>query len=145
MDGQELTQLLNLLIRLDADAMNVYEQAIEEMDTASLRERLTTFRQDHERHVLELSAVVRELGGVPAPAKKDAGASIIDGFTPIRRRMGAGSALQAMSRNEQLALAEYQGARNRLVTGPAEAVVDRNFKDERRHFEYIVSILRERK
>jgi uncharacterized protein (TIGR02284 family) len=145
MDGQELMQLLNLLIRLDADTVSVYEQAIEEMDTASLRERLTTFRQDHERHVLELSAVVRQLGGAPPEAKKAAGATFIDGFTPIRRRMGAGCALQALSRNEQLALAEYQGARNRLVTGPAEAIVDRNFKDERRHFDYIVCSLRERK
>ncbi len=145
MDGQELMRLLNSLIRLDADAVSVYEQAIEEMDAASLRERLTTFHQDHERHVLELSAVVREIGGAPAEAKKNVAASFIDGFTPIRRRMGASSALQAMSRNEQLALAEYQGARNKLVTGPAEAIINRNFRDERRHFEYIVSSLRERK
>ena len=60
---------LNKLIQLDFDAACTYREALLHVDDATVRADLHAFLGDHERHVMELSRIVRDLGGVPIEAQ----------------------------------------------------------------------------
>jgi rubrerythrin len=60
---QDVIKHLNELIQLDFDASKTYEQALEHVDNEAAREDLEDFRADHERHIVELTRVVEDLGG----------------------------------------------------------------------------------
>lgn len=143
MENREVVEMLNGLIKLDVDAIHAYGHAIREMDLSVLQESLIHFRQDHERHVHELSRLVRELGGSPTAPTQDFKGYLIEGFTAIRSKMGMAGALRAMRLNEQLTNRRYGQARGQALPEPVKAVVDRNAEDERRHLEYIETAIRE--
>ncbi len=108
-----------------------------------MRERLTSFRQDHERHIADLARAVRDLGGTPVEQRPDLKGFLLEGFTAIRSKMGLAGALKAMHLNEQLTNRRYNEARNRPVPAQAKSILDRNYEDERRHIEYIEVTIRE--
>ena len=56
---------LNDLIALDMDAVSSYEAAIARIVALPLKERLLRFQRDHERHVSELTELVRTYEGTP--------------------------------------------------------------------------------
>jgi hypothetical protein len=53
------------LLQLENDTLPMYSMAISALRNPALRERLRTYREDHERHARDLTALIRELGGVP--------------------------------------------------------------------------------
>jgi rubrerythrin len=53
------------LLQLELDALPMYAMAISALRDQALREKLRTYRQDHERHARDLTALIRELGGAP--------------------------------------------------------------------------------
>lgn len=63
----ELVAELNDLLQLDHDAVGAYTLAIEGLPADAFRETLAGFRADHERHVAELSELIRGRGGIPVP------------------------------------------------------------------------------
>jgi rubrerythrin len=56
---------LNDLLQLDHDAVQAYGVAIAAVTAPELRSTLERFRHHHERHIEELSALIRARGGVP--------------------------------------------------------------------------------
>src|SRR5438105_12785912 len=56
---------LNELIRFDYDAIGAYDSAINDIKDVAVRDPLIQFRGDHNRHVTNLSQIVRRLGGTP--------------------------------------------------------------------------------
>ena len=62
---------LNKLIQLDFDAAQDLSEALLHVDDPVVRSDLTTFLGDHERHVMELTRIVRDLGGTPIEAHRD--------------------------------------------------------------------------
>lgn len=53
------------LLQLELDALPMYAMAISALRDPILRDNLQRFREDHERHARDLSALIREMGGVP--------------------------------------------------------------------------------
>lgn len=144
MDTKEILSELNSLIQLDVDAIHAYEQAIKNIDVESVKMRLTEFRQDHERHVTELSSEVRKLGGTPPSHKRDAKGFVIQGMTAIRSMTGTEGALKAMQTNEKLTTRNYGQAVSKPFPPDVMTILQRNAADERRHLEYIEETLRMR-
>lgn len=64
-DPAALAARLNDLLQLDHDALQAYDLAIASLRADRSRETLRRFRADHERHVAELSELVRSLGATP--------------------------------------------------------------------------------
>jgi hypothetical protein len=56
---------LNDLLQLDYDAVGAYTLAISALRDRDLRETLIRFRQDHERHIVDLVELIHAPGGVP--------------------------------------------------------------------------------
>ena len=64
-DRAALLADLTDLLQLEYDALPAYSVAIAGLRRPDLRETLESYRADHERHVHDLSAHIRRLGGVP--------------------------------------------------------------------------------
>lgn len=56
---------LNDLMQLDHDAVQAYGLAIEGLSDAQRRQALIRFRGDHERHIRELTELIRQHDGMP--------------------------------------------------------------------------------
>jgi uncharacterized protein (TIGR02284 family) len=132
--NEDAIKTLNDLIHLDVDAIHAYRQAIDACDTAEIKDRLTEFRGDHERHVRDLAVVVRGLGGEP-DERQDLKGFLIEGFTAITSH-GDRSALVAMRGNEELTTRRYDAARKANLT-EARDLIERNYQDEVRHLTWI--------
>lgn len=138
MDG--LDQLQHL-VRIDMDALRAYAQAIDNVDDQSVRNMLTGFRHDHERHVETLSAAIAEMGGTVPKQPHFAGFALA-GMTGVAAGMGVSSALMVMQSNEIVTNQAYDLALSADLPEPVRELVEQNREDERRHLKEISSRLR---
>jgi uncharacterized protein (TIGR02284 family) len=139
--NEKVISILNDLIQLDIDAVHGYGQAIDNIEDTVVRGRLLEFQNDHERHIRELSQVVRDQGGTPIEHKRDFKGFLIEGMTAIRSATGTKGALKAMKTNELLTNRKYDKALEEALPPRARDLVLRNRDDERRHLQYIESCL----
>lgn len=63
--GAELIAELNDLLALDHDAVQAYSLAIGAISRAEYRDTLAGFRGDHQRHIDQLTQLIRNHGGAP--------------------------------------------------------------------------------
>lgn len=137
----ELTEKLSSLVQLDIDAVNAYEQAINNIDHTMIRTSLLQFQEDHKRHIVDLSHAIRELGGYPPERTLDIKGFFIKGFTAIRSLTGTEGALKAMMSNEKLTTSTYENALTIQAPAAIKEIIQRNYADEQRHLEYITTAL----
>ncbi|WP_437768543.1 ferritin-like domain-containing protein [Sorangium sp. So ce281] len=137
--ARDVIEVLNDLIQLDRDAITAYDRAIDACEHAHTKERLASFRDDHARHVVDLTAHVTSLGGIAARTR-DLKGKLIEGFTAITSQ-GDQSALLAMRGNEELTNRQYQAALDESLTAEARAIVERNYTDEQRHLAWLKDAL----
>lgn len=140
MTDKQTIDLLNDLIHVDIDAIRAYSQALDAVKDPGVRQNLVAFRGDHERHVNELSGLVRGLGGTPPAFRPDLKGVLLEGMTAIRALAGEEPALRAMRDNERFTNKRYQAALdNPNLPANCRDVIARNREDERRHLAYIES------
>ena len=137
METKEMLEKVSSLVQLDIDAIHAYEQAIEKVDVQSVKNQLVSFKMDHQRHVRELSDVMRRHGGQPPEYTPDFKGFLIKGFTALRSITGTEGALKAMRTNEELTTSTYDNATRMAFEKDVQEVVERNRDDEHRHLEYI--------
>ncbi|PKQ29443.1 MAG: ferritin [Actinobacteria bacterium HGW-Actinobacteria-10] len=141
MDRDDALEKLVDLVQLDIDAVEAYNEAIEKIDVEDVRARLSTYRDDHQRHVSEITEVIRMLGGEPPELETGMKGKLLEGMTALRSSMGTDSALKAMRMNEQLTNRTYEDAMDWEVPPEAHDVIRRGFEDERQHLAYIEQAL----
>jgi len=124
---------LNKLIQLDYDAGQTYKLALEHVDDALVWSDLQSFLRDHEGHVMELTGIVRDLGGTPVEVHRDFKGVLLEGMTRLRSRTGTLGALRAMRTNERLTNRIYDRAAEAYMPPIGQAIVMENLADERRH------------
>jgi hypothetical protein len=128
---------LERLARLDIDAVRAYGRAIDASGDAHVREQLVAFRDDHERHIGELSTAIARLGGEPPRRSPDAAGLLLEGFTATSGAAGTLGALWAMQMNELLTNATYRAAAALELPADVAPLIDRGVADERRHIDAI--------
>ncbi|MCI0670085.1 MAG: PA2169 family four-helix-bundle protein [Myxococcaceae bacterium] len=139
-DLRKIIERLNDLIALDHDALGGYEAAIPHIENDEVRRKMAEFRADHERHIRELSALVRQMGGTPRQ-RPDIKGRMARAFTAATSMLGTTAALHAMQGNTVLANRAYRSALEEEWTVEMRAVIERNFADVRRHLEYVEEAL----
>ena len=142
---KEFIKTLSNLAQLDIDAVHAYEQAIERIDYAPIRDELRKFQMDHQRHVRELSALIKQHGEKPPEFSRDFKGFLIEGFTALRSITGTEGALKAMQSNEETTTKHYSEALDSDLPLEARALVERNYGDERRHLNYVKGALASRR
>lgn len=134
---REVVKLLKELIVLDLDAIEAYDAAVDRLATAGDRDQLVRFRQDHQRHVGELSELVRSFGEEP-PGQADFRRILTMGKVVLAGLLDDESILRAMKSNEDDTNQAYERAV--AHTGLPERVLPvlrANLGDERRHRAWI--------
>lgn len=143
MNQGQTVEKLNHLIQLDFDAVGAYQAAIDRIDVESIRASLREFQEDHRRHIADLSAQVRRLGGEPKD-RPDAKGFVLKGFTAVTSMMGTEAALRAMQGNEKLTNTTYANALRESWSDEIRTLLEKNHRDEQRHLAWIEDALRNR-
>ncbi len=144
MDRGELIDKLKSLFHLDVDAVHSYNQAIKNMDESDYRQQLSRFRDDHERHVRDISERIRALGDTPPDYSRDFKGFFLEGFAAIRSSTGTEGALNAIRSSEQITNHTYGDAVNWDVDSDTKSLIQKNFEDERRHLQWVEQTLSSR-
>ncbi len=140
---EKIIEELSELIRYDYDAIGAYNTAIDDIKELSAREPLKEFRGDHERHVLELSAIVNGLGG-KAPEKPDFKGVLRKTMTKMAGLGGTEGTLKAMRSNEEVLNKTYAHHLTFDFPDDIKEVIRRNYADEQRHLAWVESALQSR-
>lgn len=139
-DSKEIISDLSDLIQLDYDAIAAYKSAIERLDKAEYKAKLTEFMGDHERHVKELGKAVRDEGGTP-PTGGDALMILTKGKVVIAGLVGDKAILMAMRANEEVTNTKYEDAVETGYPEQVQALLRKGLADERRHRAWIIATL----
>lgn len=137
MERSEMINKLGSLVQLDIDAIHAYQQAIRKIEVEDVKNQLTLFLGDHQRHVENISAEIRKMGGQPPQFSPDFKGFLLEGFTTLRSITGDEGALKAMQVNEKITNSTYDKALAWDLPSDILEIVKRNREDERRHLEYI--------
>lgn len=135
----DLKDMLKSLIELEYDALAAYKSAVERLESADIKQTMGDFMADHNRHVNDLSEVMRQMGETP-PTSGDAKQLLAQGKVVLANMMGDKQILKAMETNEDDTNTAYERA-----TARGDAAVElktlfqSSLSDERRHREWIRS------
>ncbi|MCR6633056.1 MAG: ferritin-like domain-containing protein [Magnetospirillum sp.] len=133
----DISDSLEHLIRIDHDAVRAYTQAIDNVTDAAVRDMLTGFRADHERHIEDLSAELLKRGGKP-PQNAHLTGFALAGFTGVAAGMSVPGALMAMQSNEVVTNHAYELAlASNGLPDHLRHLLEGNLGDEQRHLETI--------
>lgn len=132
----DVVHKLNELLMLDNDAVRAYSSAIERITIPYVKERLTEFRGDHERHIRDLNDCIRRLGGEPKD-RPDFKGPFIQAMTALRSMAGNEQAIKAMKGNEELTNKKYSEALQTELPVQVVDVVRKNYQDEVKHLAFI--------
>jgi len=129
------------LIKLDYAAVAAYQEAIEHLEKQEYKDKLAEFKNDHERHISELSSVFKTMGGIPP---KSAGIKQLftQGKVVFADLLGDKAILKAMKSNEDdTNQAYYNINKHPDITNEAIDALEAGLEDERKHRAWIVSAL----
>lgn len=140
---EEIVAGLNDLLQLDHDAIGSYEVAMERLEDRDHASQIAGFRLDHERHVRELTEMIRSLGGTPKNEPHATGPlkQALQGLGGVAGDKGL---LMAFRTNELQVRTKYDGYAAKAVMWPAEVkrLVDRNALDEERHYRWVADVMK---
>ena len=141
LDENQINEKLIDLIELDYDAISAYKQAIDRIDNAAHKTKLLEFMADHERHVSELSDVIRQQGG-KAPDSGDFKQVLTSGKVKIADMVGDDEAiLKAMKSNEDQTTSKYESMVQENFPAPVHKLMEKGLADERKHRAWIEAAL----
>ena len=137
-----LTGELNDLLQLDYDAVAAYTVALHELADPGYQDAVRGFKADHERHIGELTGLVRRYGGVPLPVPHLSGAFKLAVQAAVAGADDA-AVIRAFKANETQSRDKYRRAASRQHPVDVQGVLIRAARDEQRHFDWAMRTLGE--
>jgi uncharacterized protein (TIGR02284 family) len=132
----DLGDLLHRLTELDYDAIEAYQAALLRFEDTRYRSRMSSFEQDHTRHVHELSVLLRAMDREP-PEGPDMKKYLSTGKVVIAGLINDRAILMAMITNEDDINVAYERAVARTdLSVEIRDLLERHLSDERRHREW---------
>jgi rubrerythrin len=138
---------LNDLLRLDHDAVQAYTLAIKLLENDEYRRQLEVFRADHQRHIDELSQLVRSRDSTPI----DLPHLSTGAFKLAVQAVGAGAGavgfggdravLVAFKANERQVRDKYRRSARAVHPADVTSVLARAAEDEARHYAWALETL----
>ncbi|MCE2993033.1 MAG: DUF892 family protein [Alphaproteobacteria bacterium] len=129
------------LIELDYDAIEAYEAAINRLENEDYKEKLTEFKSDHERHVENLSEVIRSHGETP-PDGPTVKSMLTQGKVVLGNMLGDKTILRAMLDNEKDTNTAYQEMLKRDdLWDDINDILNRGSEDEKKHKQWLESCI----
>jgi len=129
------------LLELDYDAIEAYEAAINRLEDAEYKSKLTGFKEDHQRHTREITALL-QAHGEEAPTGPSSKQWLTKGKVVLAQIVGDGGILAAMQTNEVDTNTAYQRMNEHEHKWlDATDLLSRGLKDEKRHKAWLESII----
>ncbi|HYH81640.1 MAG TPA: DUF2383 domain-containing protein [Longimicrobium sp.] len=139
---QEVLDGLNDLLQLDHDAIAAYDIAIAKLEDRDQADQIAGYRRDHERHVMELNALIQRLGGTPANHPHATG-PFKTALQSLGGLAGDKGLLMAFRTNELQVRTKYDGYASKAMLWPPEVkrAIDGAALDEERHYSWVAGVL----
>ncbi len=133
---------LKELVELEYAAIDAYEAAVERLENPVYQEKLSEFKKDHDRHIQELSALLKEHNH-EVPEKGVFGKQLLTtGKVILANMVGDNTILQAMKSNEIDTNTAYERMNTHEDKWPeAEEIIKTGLQDERRHKAWLENTL----
>lgn len=130
------------LLELDFAAVEAYEAAINRLETEDYKNHLRGFKSDHERHIRELSDLLRKHGEEVPQDLSSTKQWLTKGKVIMANLIGDDTILRAMLSNEGDTNTAYERMNERSDIWPdALEILRRGLDDERRHKEWLENTL----
>lgn len=133
-DKAALLADLTDLLQLEFDALPAYSVAVAGLRRPDLRQPLEAFQADHERHVRDLSAEIRKLGGIPLTLPHLPTGLLKLGVQVAGLPGGDRAVLLAFVTNEWQSREKYARYAARPYPPELAALLRRHAEDEARHY-----------
>lgn len=133
---QFLNGLLVSLVRLNAAAADAYDIVADCADQDDVRNQLTTFRDQHRRHIIELQDLLRAREAELPPLEGEEG-SLFRTLAELVEPLGIDYAIDTLIANEHVTNASYQAALEYDWEVEEAVVLHGHFADEQQHFEWL--------
>ena len=141
-DAAFLAQL-NDLLRIDRDAEEAYRAAIDALGNDGHRRVLRRCREDHRRHIAELTRLIRRHGGRPLHRSQLRPGPFTWGVRAVVGLGGDREILSVLRANEEQVRDAYRRHARAGAAGFAADLLRRSAEDEERHFAWVGEVLSE--
>ncbi|HEY0810475.1 MAG TPA: DUF2383 domain-containing protein [Longimicrobiales bacterium] len=138
----ELVAELNELLQLDYDAVAAYALALNGLEDPGYQDAVRRFKADHDRHTVDLTALVLSYGGDPVATPTLSGAFKL-AVQSAGNEGGDAAIIRAFKANETQARAKYRRAASRQHPADVQGILIRAARDEQRHFDWAMRTLAE--
>lgn len=135
--GAELIAELNDLLALDHDAVQAYSLAIGAIGTAEYRDTLAGFRGDHQRHIDQLTQLIRDHGGMPLQSPHLPTGAFKLAVQALGTLGDDRNVLLAFKANEAQIRDKYRRHAGRPHTEAVDAILRAAAADEERHYAWV--------
>jgi len=140
--SKDMVEQITDLIKLDWDAAECYDRAIEHIETPDVYQNISRFADDHRRHVDRLSEYMESIGETPPKKSKDMKGYFLEGFAALRSMTGEDGALKALHSSEKMTNKAYREAvENENLGEESMRLVMENYDDEKKHIAYREEVL----
>jgi rubrerythrin len=136
-----LVSELNDLLKLDHDAVQAYTLAIRLLENADHKRQLEVFRADHQRHIDELTQLIRSRDGTPLELPHLPSGVFKLAVQAIGSAGGDRAVLLAFKANERQVRDKYRRAARAVHTADVTSVLARGADDEARHYAWALEAL----
>jgi rubrerythrin len=136
-----LTAELNDLLRLDHDAVQAYTLAIKLLEHPDYKRQLEEFRADHQRHIDELSRLIRSRDGVPLELPHLSSGPFKLAVQAVGAAGGDRAVLLAFKANQRQVRDKYRRSARGVYPADVTSVLARGAEDEARHYEWALETL----
>jgi rubrerythrin len=134
---------LNDLLQLDYDAVQAYTLAMDNLENEQHRDTIRRFRTDHERHIDNLSALIRGRNGTPVELLHIPTGPFKLAIQAVGIAGGDNGILLAFKANERQVRDKYRRVAERPFPDDVKTVLQGNAADEQRHYSWVLETLDE--
>ncbi len=142
LNSDSVIKKLTDVVELDYDAASAYREAIDRLDDTASKSKLQEFLRDHERHISDLSEVIRKEGGTP-PDSGDFKKVLTKGKVQLADLAGDDAILKAMKTNEDQTISKYESMVEEEFPNHILTILEQGLKDERRHRTWMETTLKQ--
>lgn len=127
-------EALKELVELEYAAVEAYKTAIERVEKKEYKEKMQEFLRDHERHIQEVSGVLKKKNEEPPKGPNLGKELITTGKVLLANMIGDGTILTAIKSNETDTNTAYERLNNREDIWPeVKDFLKQGLEDERKH------------
>jgi hypothetical protein len=133
---------LNDLMQLDYDAVAAYSLALSALRDPAYQDAVRNFKADHERHIEELTQLIRQYDGLPMPMPHLSGVFKL-AVQGVGVAGGDAAVITTFKSNEAQVRDKYRRAAGKQHPPDVQGVLIRAARDEQRHFDWAMRTMNE--